>query len=111
MFFKKKEREKTGWWFFWEKGEHAQSFKKPSSIVWLDTQKKSRCHDSKNNVEKPHDNLGGEANRLGDEINTICESMICICRGHRVICNLYACISSSITWIFLCLICLKGLDS
>ena len=46
----------------------------PSSIVWLDTQKKNKCYDSKNNVEKPHDSLGGEANRLGDEIqiNWIC---------------------------------------
>ena len=46
----------------------------PSSIVWLDTQKKNKCYDSKNNVEKPHDSLSGEANRLGDEIqiNWIC---------------------------------------
>ena len=50
------------------------SFKNPSSIVWLDTQKKCKCYDSENNVEKPHDSLGGEANRLGDEIqiNWIC---------------------------------------
>ena len=44
----------------------------PSSIVWLDTQKKNKCYDSKNNVENPHDSLGGEANRLGDVIDSIC---------------------------------------
>ena len=46
----------------------------PSSIVWLDTQKKNKGYDSKNNVEKPHDSLGDEANRTGDElkINWIC---------------------------------------
>ena len=50
------------------------SFKNPSSIVWLNTQKKCKCYDTQNNVEKPHDSLGGEANRLGDEIkiNWIC---------------------------------------
>ena len=48
------------------------SFKNPSSIVWLNTQKKCKCYDTKNNVEKPHDSLGGEANRLGDVIDLIC---------------------------------------
>ena len=44
------------------------------AALWLDTPKKNKCYDSKNNVEKPHDSLGGEANRLGDEIkiNWIC---------------------------------------
>ena len=40
--------------------------------MWLDTQKKNKCYDSKNNVENPHDSLGGEANRLGDVIDSIC---------------------------------------
>ena len=40
--------------------------------MWLDTQKKNKCYDSKNNVEKPHDSLGGKANRLEDVIDSIC---------------------------------------
>ena len=62
------------------------SFKNPSSIVSLNTQKKCKCYDTKNNVEKPHDSLGGDG----------------------VIRYLYACISNGITWTFHYLICLKG---
>ena len=54
--------------WIWARRRDRTSLLNPSSIVWLDTQKK-------NNVEKPHDSLGGEANRLGDEIkvNWICK--------------------------------------
>ena len=60
--------------WIWARRRDRTSLLNPSSIVWLDTQKKNKCYDSKNNVEKPHDSLSGEANRLGDEIqiNWIC---------------------------------------
>ena len=48
------------------------SFKNPSNIVWLGTKKKCKCYDSENNVEKPHDSLGGGANSSGDVIDSIC---------------------------------------
>ena len=60
--------------WIWARRRDRTPLLNPSSIVWLDTQKKNKCYDSKNNVEKPHDSLGGEANRTGDEIkiNWIC---------------------------------------
>ena len=60
--------------WIWARRRDRTPLLNPSSIVWLDTQKKNKCYDSKKNVEKPHDSLGGEANRLGDEIqiNWIC---------------------------------------
>nr|CAN68455.1 hypothetical protein VITISV_043523 [Vitis vinifera] len=50
--------------WIWARRRDRTPLLNPSSIVWLDTQKKNKCYDNKNNVEKPHDSLGDDSTHM-----------------------------------------------